>query len=138
MSGGISAIKGFDYQAIVILSRLFDHFEQIGETALARPEGADDLDLSWTVDGVVHRRYEQIKKPAEDEAGHLTPKAWTVARAVDDLLPGTVTPSTDGESDPHGSRDQSMCPGAEVPFPRHRDSSAPHTSDGMSVFRIFS
>ncbi|MGA8756611.1 MAG: hypothetical protein WB611_09800 [Stellaceae bacterium] len=26
MSGGISAIKGFDYQATVILSRLFDHY----------------------------------------------------------------------------------------------------------------
>ena len=46
MSGGISAIKGFDYQAIVILSRLFDHFDGHGASALARPEGIDDLDLT--------------------------------------------------------------------------------------------
>jgi hypothetical protein len=91
MSGGISAIKGFDYQATVILNRIFDHFEQYGPTALARPEGKDDLDLSWTVDGAAHHRHEQIKKPAEDQAGNLTPKPWTVAKAVKDLLPATIS-----------------------------------------------
>jgi hypothetical protein len=30
MLGGISAIKGFDYQATVILDRLFDHFDRHG------------------------------------------------------------------------------------------------------------
>ena len=48
MSNGIYAIKGFDYQATVILDRLFDHFDSNGPTARARPEGDDDLDLSWT------------------------------------------------------------------------------------------
>jgi hypothetical protein len=47
MSNGINALKGFDYQATVILDRLFDHFERNGPDARARPEGEDDLDLSW-------------------------------------------------------------------------------------------
>ena len=46
MTGGISAIKGFDYQATVILDRLFDHFEAHGATATVRPEGPDDLELA--------------------------------------------------------------------------------------------
>jgi hypothetical protein len=28
MSGGISAIKGFDYQSTVIIDRLFEHFDR--------------------------------------------------------------------------------------------------------------
>ena len=90
MSGGISAIKGFDYQAVVILSRLFDHFDRHGASALARPEGIDDLDLIWEADGAEHRRYEQIKKPVEDKAGNLNPTPWTLARAIEELLPNTV------------------------------------------------
>ncbi len=69
MSDGISAIKGFGYQAVVILSRPFDHFDRHGAAALARPEGIDDLDLIWEADGTEHRRYDEIKKPAEDNAG---------------------------------------------------------------------
>jgi hypothetical protein len=91
MSGGISAIKGFDYQATVILSRLLDHFEQYGATALARPEGKDDLDLSWAVNGAAHHRHEQVKKPAEDRSGKRTPKPWTVAKAIKDLMPATIS-----------------------------------------------
>jgi hypothetical protein len=40
MSNGVNAIKGFDYQATVILDRLFDHFDHNGPRARARPEGA--------------------------------------------------------------------------------------------------
>jgi hypothetical protein len=67
MSNGVNAIKGFDYQATVILDRLFDHFDHNGPQARARPEGADDLDLFWVKDAVEHRRYQQIKKPRNQE-----------------------------------------------------------------------
>jgi hypothetical protein len=90
MANGINAIKGFDYQATVILNRLFDHFDRNGPTARARPEGVDDLDLSWTKDAVEHRRYEQIKKPREDNQGNLKPKPWTLSDVVDELLPNTI------------------------------------------------
>ena len=57
MSGGISAIKGFDYQATVTLDRLISHFDHFAGSARARPEGLDDLDLTWTSgDGVECRR----------------------------------------------------------------------------------
>ena len=90
MSGGISAIKGFDYQATVILARLFDHFDRHAVTARARPEGIDDLDLSWTADCAEHRRYEQIKKPREDNDGNLNPTPWTLPAITEDLLPNTI------------------------------------------------
>ncbi len=89
MSGGISAIKGFDYQATVILDRLFDHFKHHGPEAQARPEGIDDLDLSWTVGTVEHRCYVQIKKPTEDRDGNLNPSPWTLATAIGELFPNT-------------------------------------------------
>jgi len=90
MSGGISAIKGFDYQAIVILDRLFDHFDSRGQSASARPEGKDDLDLSWTDNGTEQRQYIQIKKPTEDIAGTLNPTPWSLSLAVGELLPNTI------------------------------------------------
>ena len=90
MSGGISAIRGFDYQATVILDWLFDHFDRHGQAAHVRPEGVDDLDLSWTANGLEHRRYVQIKKPAEDQGGTPKPTPWTLARAVAELFPNTV------------------------------------------------
>ena len=55
-----------------------------------RPEGIDDLDLIWEAEGAEHRRYEQIKKPTEDRAGNLNPTPWTLARAIEELLPNTV------------------------------------------------
>jgi hypothetical protein len=45
MSGGTIALRGFDYQATVILDRLFAHFDEHGPDAMARPKGADDLYL---------------------------------------------------------------------------------------------
>ncbi len=87
MSNGINAIKGFDYQATVILDRLFEHFECDGPTARVRPEGVDDLDLSWTKDAVEHRRYEQIKKPTEDDQGNLKPSPGPCRRWLANCFP---------------------------------------------------
>jgi hypothetical protein len=90
MSGGIHAIKGFDYQATVILDRLFDHFDQHGPTATVRPEGVDDLDLSWIDVGTEYRRHEQIKKPRENNDGELKSDPWTLPDVVRELLPNTI------------------------------------------------
>lgn len=78
MSGGIQALRGFDYQATVILDRLFAHFDEHGIHGTARPEGRDDLDLAWvTADGSQHQRFEQIKKRGEDRDINPTGAAWT-------------------------------------------------------------
>lgn len=90
MSGGISAIKGFDYQATVILDRIFGHFDQHGKEAEVRPEGDDDLDLSWSAGALRIRRYLQIKKPSEDQYGHPKPIAWTLSAVITELLPDTI------------------------------------------------
>ncbi len=87
MSGGISAIRGFDYQATVILDLLFDHFDRYGPSASVRPEGGDDLDLRWTDAGVDHRRFVQIKKPVEDDQTRPNPSPWTLVDIVPKLLP---------------------------------------------------
>ncbi|WP_219704203.1 HEAT repeat domain-containing protein [Marinomonas lutimaris] len=91
MSGGISAIKGFDYQATVILDILFEHFDRRGPSAQARPEGIEDLDLSWTEGATEHRQYFQIKKPTEKNDGNLNPKPWTLSSTVKKLLPNAIT-----------------------------------------------
>ncbi|MEM0653396.1 hypothetical protein AAFL31_16480 [Klebsiella huaxiensis] len=90
MSGGISAIKGFDYQAAVILDRLFYHFDNHTLSARARPEGLDDLDLSWIEDGAEYRQYIQIKKPTEDLNGNLKPTPWTLSATVRELFPDAI------------------------------------------------
>jgi hypothetical protein len=90
MSGGISAIKGFDYQATVILDMLFEHFGQYGASAKARPEGLDDLDLSWVDCDTEYKQYIQIKKPAESNSGELKPTPWTLSLIVKDLLPNAI------------------------------------------------
>ncbi|WP_377807922.1 hypothetical protein ABNQ38_14670 (plasmid) [Azospirillum sp. A29] len=90
MSGGISAIKGFDYQATVILDRIFGHFDQHGEEAEVRPEGDDDLDLTWMVGALKRRRYLQIKKPSEDQDGNPKPTVWTLLDVIAELLPNTI------------------------------------------------
>jgi hypothetical protein len=90
MAGGISAIKGFDYQATVILHVLLDFFDQYGSAARVRPEGLDDLDLLWTADSEACRRYVQIKKPREDDLGNLKLAPWTLTQAIGDLFPNTI------------------------------------------------
>lgn len=91
MSGGISAIRGFDYQATVILDLLFDHFEHRGPSASVRPEGEDDLDLRWIDNGVSCRRFVQVKKPTEDVQARSSPSPWSLADIVRELLPKAIT-----------------------------------------------
>ncbi len=90
MSGGRIAIRGFDYQAIVILDQLFDHFDQHAGDARARPEGTDDLDLISTDAGLEHCRHIQIKKPRETDQGIATSKPWSLPEVADQLLPNTL------------------------------------------------
>ncbi|OZB70585.1 hypothetical protein [Thiomonas sp. 13-64-67] len=90
MSGGRIAISGFDYQAIVILDQLFDHFDQHPGDARARPEGKDDLDLVWTENGHGRRRYVQVKKPRETDQGIPKNQPWRLPEVADELLPNTL------------------------------------------------
>lgn len=90
MSGGRIAISGFDYQAIVILDQLFDHFDQHRGDAWARPEGKDDLDLVWTENGHDHRRHVQVKKPRETDHGVLKNQPWRLSEVAHELLPNTL------------------------------------------------
>ncbi|WP_122585887.1 hypothetical protein [Pseudomonas viridiflava] len=88
MSGGISAIKGFDYQATVILELLLEHFRKHPEGRV-RPEGLDDLDLyeSKSAESVT---FVQIKKPRENVEGELTPSPWTLHEAARHLMGSAV------------------------------------------------
>ncbi|WP_287881878.1 HEAT repeat domain-containing protein [Aquitalea sp.] len=90
MSGGISAIRGFDYQATVILDLLLDHFELHGLSASVRPEGEDDLDLRWTDAGVGCSRFVQVKKPTEDVQARPNPSPWSLTDIVRELLPDAI------------------------------------------------
>lgn len=80
MTGGISAIRGFDFQATVILDLLLQHFEQFGAAAWARPEGTDDLDLD---DGLGNQTFFQIKKRHENLAGEAVGDIWSLNDASD-------------------------------------------------------
>ena len=91
MSGGISAIRGFDYQSTVILDLLFDHFDHHGPSASVRPEGEDDLDLRWTDAGVERRRFIQVKKPTEDAKACPNPSPWSLTDISRELLPDAIT-----------------------------------------------
>ncbi|MDQ0084490.1 RecA/RadA recombinase [Variovorax boronicumulans] len=86
MSGGISAIKGFDYQAAVTLEFLFEHFESDSE-GFVRPEGVDDLVLYSPFASGTDQRFVQIKKPTESRDGVPRPCAWTTADAIRELMP---------------------------------------------------
>lgn len=97
MAGGISAIRGFDYQATVILDLLFQHFESHGPGAIVRPEGKDDLDLRWTEAGAERHRFIQVKKPTEDALARPKPSCWSLADVVRDLLPKVLTRLADND-----------------------------------------
>lgn len=101
MSGGISAIRGFDYQATVILDLLFQHFERCGPTALVRPEGEDDLDLRWIDAGIDRHCFIQVKKPREDALARPKPCHWSLADFVRDLLPDVLTRLAGNEHGQH-------------------------------------
>jgi hypothetical protein len=82
--------NGFDYQAIVILDQLFDHFDRHGADARARPEGSDDLDLVWTESGRDCRRHVQVKKPRETDQGVPKNQPWRLSEVAHELLPNTL------------------------------------------------
>ncbi|WP_162631604.1 ATP-binding protein [Burkholderia sp. JP2-270] len=88
--GGRIAISGFDYQAIVILDQLFDHFDQHPGDARARPEGQDDLDLIWVENGLERRRHVQVKKPRTTDQGALKKQPWRLSEVTEELLPNTL------------------------------------------------
>ena len=90
MSGGRIAISGFDYQAIVILDQLFDHFDQHPGGARARPEGQDDLDLIWAENGLERRRHVQVKKPRATGQGTLKKQPWRLSEVAEELLPNAL------------------------------------------------
>jgi RecA/RadA recombinase len=90
VTGGVSAIRGFDYQATVVLDRLFDHFAAHGPTARVHPESLDDLDLTWEDAGLPRRQHTQVKKPRDDNNGNPAPRPWSLREVVEQLLPGTV------------------------------------------------
>nr|WP_315594884.1 hypothetical protein [uncultured Cupriavidus sp.] len=90
MSGGRIAISGFDYQAVVILDQLFDHFDQHASDARARPEGADDLDLLWTESGRDCCRHVQVKKPRETDKSMPKRQPWRLSEVAEELLPDTL------------------------------------------------
>jgi len=90
MSGGISAIKGFDYQSTVILDLLFPFFDKYKESGQVRPEGLDDLDLQWLNGESKQRHYIQIKKPREDQYGVLKPRPWSLTEAINELFPNAI------------------------------------------------
>lgn len=94
MSGGRIAISGFDYQAIVILDQLFDHFDLHGLDAKARPEGSDDLDLIWSENGRDRHRHIQVKKPRETDQGVPKNQPWRLSEVADELLPNTLNQLT--------------------------------------------
>jgi hypothetical protein len=73
MSGGETAIRGFDYQATVILDELLTHFEMWGEEGLVRPEGEDDLDLFGGLGPIREVVHVQVKKPRQDATGEPAP-----------------------------------------------------------------
>lgn len=92
MSGGIHAKRGFNYQDTVILDLLLTHFDEYGLSATVRPEGIDDLDLTWIdAQGSEQKRFVQVKKPREDAATNPTGLTWTLANVTTELLPGTLS-----------------------------------------------
>ncbi len=84
---GIAALEGFDYQAMVALELMLQHFDLHGINAQARPEGIDDLDLVHIDDqGISQRAFVQIKKPRQGADGLRAPSPWTLRDVVEELL----------------------------------------------------
>ena len=90
MTGGIPAIEGFDTQATLTLELMLDYFEKYPETARLRPEGEDDLDVSWKEpDGSYRLRHYQFKKPSRLASGKAV-SPWSVADVARELLGAAV------------------------------------------------
>lgn len=91
VSGGIHAKRGFNYQDTVILYLLLTHFAEHGPSSTVRPEGVDDLELTWSARaGHSQTRFVQVKKPREDRATNPTGAPWTLAEITNDLIPDTL------------------------------------------------
>ena len=89
MSGGLHAKRGFNYQDIVTLDLLLTHFGKHGASATVRPEGLDDIELSWKdSEGTTLRQFVQVKKPREDRATNPTNRPWTLQDITRELIPG--------------------------------------------------
>src|SRR5689334_5796585 len=88
MSGGVHAIEGFDYQAMVILELALKHFQE-DAGGRVRPEGSDDADLE-SADGS-HVEHVQVKKPRRTDIGALKHEPWNLTDVAATLLPGTFT-----------------------------------------------
>ena len=89
MSNGLHAKRGFNYQDIVTLDLLLTHFGKHGASATVRPEGVDDLELSWRdSEGTILTQFVQVKKPREDRATNPTNLPWTLPDITRDLIPG--------------------------------------------------
>lgn len=87
MTDGISALEGFDYQAMVALELMLEHFDRSGSGARARPEGVEDVDLVHSDEAGVERRLlVQIKKPRQDASGRRQPTPWLLRDVVAQLL----------------------------------------------------
>lgn len=89
-SGGIIALRGFDYQSTVVLDLLFNLFNQYQHNVSVRPEGEDDLDIRISDSTGIKREFFQIKKPREDDQGNLSPRPWTLTEVINQLLPNTI------------------------------------------------
>ncbi|MBY3122638.1 hypothetical protein [Rhizobium laguerreae] len=99
MSGGRIALSGFDYQTIVILDQLFDHFDAHPGDARARQEGSDDLDLVWSGGGRDRWHHIQVKKPRETDRGILKKQPWRLSEVADELLPNTLRQLRGGDGE---------------------------------------
>jgi hypothetical protein len=86
VSGGRSAILGFEYQVVVTLDILLFWFEK-DASILARPEGDDDFTIQVLSD-IPYRHQYQVKKPRET-SGEISGKAWTLTEVASELLLGT-------------------------------------------------
>ena len=73
----------------VLRRRLLAHFGKHGASATVRPEGVDDLELSWRdSEGTILTQFVQVKKPREDRATNPTNLPWTLPDITRDLIPG--------------------------------------------------
>ena len=88
MSNGVHAKRGFNYQDIVTLDLLLAHFGKHGASATVRPEGVDDLELSWRdSEGTILTQFVQVKKPREDRATNPTKSSLDTSRHYPGLDP---------------------------------------------------
>jgi hypothetical protein len=90
-SGGAHALRGFEYQGIVVLDVLLAAFDGSKPVVCARAEGEDDLVIRFGAgDGQDTTQFYEIKKPREASAGSSTRRAWSLSEAARELLPQSI------------------------------------------------